>query len=96
MEINASALSRITQEQAWHYRVLPKSIDDREMVMYCDDTELLHGLSDELEILLGRRIALDPQPPATISQLLHQHYPKESGQHQFQKMTLATAAQEVL
>jgi len=89
MEINASALSRITHEQAWHYRVLPKSINDREMVMYCDDTELLHGLSDELEILLGRRIALDPQPSATISHLLHQHYPKESGQHQFQKMTLA-------
>ena len=57
--------------------------------MYCDDTELLHGLSDELEILLGRRIVLEPQPPATISRLLHAHYLKESGQHQFQKMTLA-------
>jgi len=89
MDINLSLLSSISKDQAWHYRVLVKSIDDKGMVVFCDDAEQGNGLADELEVVLGKRIVLDPHPAATISQLLHQHYPKESGQHQFQKMTLA-------
>ena len=89
MEISASSLHLVNREQAWHYRVLPGKENERDITFYCDDTISLNDLSEELEMVLGKNIVLNPQPAATISQLLHQHYPKESGQHQFQQMTLA-------
>lgn len=89
MDFNPSFLTALTKDQAWHYRVLPKSSDEMGLLLLCDETESISILADELEIVLGRRVMLDPLPATTISLLLNQHYPKENGQHQFQKMTLA-------
>lgn len=89
MDFSPAFLSALNKEQAWHYRVLPKSSGDNGLVLLCDDTENTGILTDELEIILGKRVTLDPQPVSIISLLLNQHYPKENGQHQFQKMTLA-------
>lgn len=89
MDFNPAFLNSLNKDQAWHYRVLPKLSEDNGLVLLCDDTENTNILADELEIILGKRITLDPQPASAISQLLNQHYPKENGQHQFQKMTLA-------
>lgn len=89
MDFNPSFLSAISKDQAWHYRVLPKSSNELDLVVLCDEAGQVNGLADELEIVLGKRIILEAHPAASISQLLNLHYPKESGQHQFQKMTLA-------
>lgn len=89
IDFNPIFLTAISKDQAWHYRVLPKSADDQSLVVLCDEAGQTNGLADELEIVLGRRVVLDPHPAASISQLLNLHYPKESGQHQFEKMTLA-------
>jgi len=89
MDDNLPIPSLISKDQAWHYRVVVKSGSAHEIVMHCDEGELYTGLADELEVVLGKRILLEPLPPASISKLLQQYYPKESGQHQFQKMTLA-------
>ncbi|CAM4115630.1 general secretion pathway protein E/type IV pilus assembly protein PilB [Pedobacter westerhofensis] len=89
MDFNPAYLNVFSKEQAWHYRILPKLNDDTGLILLCDESENIISLSDELEIVLGKRIILDPQPAATISQLLNLHYPKENGQHQFAKMTLA-------
>jgi len=89
MDFNPSFLSALSKEQAWHYRIVPKSSEGQGLVLLCDEMDNVNNLADELEIVLGKRIILDPLPAAEISILLHQHYPKENGQHQFAKMTLA-------
>lgn len=86
---NPAFLTAFNREQAWHYRVLPKLSDVNSLVLLCDETENTGVLADELEISLGKSITLDLIPAAIITQLLNLHYPKKSGQHQFQKMTLA-------
>lgn len=89
MEFNPDFLSALSKEQAWHYRILPKRLELNQLILFCDETAELSALKDELEIILGKRIITEPLPPAMITQLLNLHYPKASGQHQFQKMTLA-------
>jgi type IV pilus assembly protein PilB len=79
----------ITKEQAWHYRILPKGNHTSGLVLLCDENADISQLSDELEIVLGKKIILEQQSLATINMLLNKYYLKESGQHQFQKMTLA-------
>lgn len=89
MEFNLDFLGAISKEQAWHYRVLPKKLALNELILFCDETADLFVLKDELEIILGKSIVTEPLAPSMVSQLLNLHYPKASGQHQFQKMTLA-------
>lgn len=89
MDINPAFLNSFSKEQAWHYRILPKLSDHNGLVLLCDESDDIITLSDELEIVLGKQIILNPMPAAIISNLLSIHYPKENGQHQFAKMTLA-------
>ena len=89
MDYNPAFLSAISKEQAWHYRILPKSGDDNSLLLVGDEADDHIALTDELEIILGKRIVIDVLPAAAISTLLNQYYPKENGQHQFQQMTLA-------
>lgn len=79
----------ISKEQAWHYRILPKESNTVGLTLLCDENVDLGTLSDELEIVLGKNISLEPQPLTTISMLLNKHYLKENGQHQLHKMALA-------
>lgn len=89
MDFNPEFLSAFTKDQAWHYRALPKWSGSNALTLLCDETADTGSLEEELEIILGKEIKLEPTPTSMISNLLNQHYPKENGQHQFHKMTLA-------
>ncbi|MCD0487351.1 GspE/PulE family protein [Pedobacter sp. MC2016-14] len=88
-DFNTDALHAISREQAWHYRILPKASAGAELTLCCDEEVQPMLLKDELEVVLGKNIILEQLPAATISLLLHKHYQKENGQHQFQKMVSA-------
>lgn len=88
-EFDPIFINSVSKEQAWHYRILPKEVGSESMVLLCDAGTELELLSDELEILLGKRILLEQRSSEIISSLLHQHYFKENGQHQFQKTVTA-------
>jgi type IV pilus assembly protein PilB len=89
LNINQILTSAITKEQAWHYRILPKEGHEGQLVLICDEGTDLPALSDELEVVIGKNILLETAEVEIVSQLLNKYYPKESGQHQFQKMNLA-------
>lgn len=89
MDFNPAFINTISKEQAWHYRVLPRNVDELEIVLCCDETEDLDAMAQELEVIMGKRILTDVLPAVQITELLGLHYPKENGQHQFQQMTLA-------
>jgi type IV pilus assembly protein PilB len=71
----------LTKEQAWHYRVLPKSSSPGHIGLYCEDNADTFGLSAELEILLGLEVTLEPIPGADVARLLSKYYLKDTPGH---------------
>jgi len=68
----------LTKDQAWHYRVLPKSKAANRFILYCEDAADQYALSAELEILLGTDVSLEPIPAEQIARLLSKYYIKDN------------------
>lgn len=68
----------LAKDQAWHYRVLPKSKNQNTIGLYCDEDADQHNLSLELEILFGTEISLHPIPALHVSKLLSKYYIKDN------------------
>jgi len=71
----------LTKDQAWHYRVLPKSRDGAHFTLYCEEAADLNELGAELEILLGTGVKLEPIAAVQIARLLSKYYIKENAAH---------------
>lgn len=67
----------ISTEQAWHYRVFPFESERDVLKFYCDVDADLESLENELEVLLGKKISLEPTAYEILSKLLQQYYLKE-------------------
>lgn len=67
-------LQLLTTEQAWHYSVVPKAAHNGSLELLVDETRLVAGLAEELELLLGKRIVLHHTPPAAVRELLSRYY----------------------
>ncbi len=70
----------ISTKQAWHYRILPISVENQTLVCEVDETKVSPNLENELAILLNRRVKLCPQNPDLIQKGLSQHYYQEKQQ----------------
>lgn len=68
----------LTKDQAWHYRILPKSKNSGKLTLYCEDVADFDQLASELEILFGIAVQLEPIPSDDISRLLSKYYIKEN------------------
>ncbi|MET3981637.1 type IV pilus assembly protein PilB [Mucilaginibacter sp. UYP25] len=68
----------LSKDQAWHYRVLPKSRKDGGFVLYCAEHQEKHTLQDELEMVLGNTVELEQIPENEISKLLSKYYIEKS------------------
>jgi type IV pilus assembly protein PilB len=68
----------LSKEQAWHYRVLPKSRAGNSLDLYYDETADKEELCSELEISTGLSIQLVPLPAAQVSRLLSKYYLKDN------------------
>jgi len=67
-------MQRITPDQAWHYRIVPKSVSKTSMEVYADATSCSGDLRDELEILLNKKIMMHPTDAALIERTLTRFY----------------------
>lgn len=76
IELSTELQQLLTAEQAWHYRILPHSSNNGSITFWVDEGRSLNGLTDELEILLGKQIVLEKAPTDTVQQALAQHYRK--------------------
>ena len=76
--IRTDDLHWLTKDQAWHYKVLPKSRTADGLTLYCEDSADQAALLDELEILLGTTVKLESIADAQIAKLLSKYYLKES------------------
>lgn len=74
--IDAGLLQQITSGVAWHYRVVPFESEGSTLRLYCGEEVSQPDLSEELEVLLGKPVALHPLPEEELERLLVSSYRK--------------------
>lgn len=78
--VNNELKNVITIEQAWYYKIVPKSNQNESINLLIDNNNYDENLKTELEILLGKSVHLIKTPSETINKLLYSHYPQSSSQ----------------
>lgn len=64
----------INADQAWHYQVVPKSADNGTLAFYVSEEVMSSQLTDELEILFGKKIEVEQIDKDTIRKTLTRYY----------------------
>ncbi|RKN76841.1 GspE/PulE family protein [Ulvibacterium marinum] len=64
----------INSDLAHNYGIIPKEMDESAIDFFVDRSKLFDTLSDELELILGKKVKLYPTPPETIAKALSQFY----------------------
>jgi len=76
--LKADDLQLLTPEQAWHYRIIPKSRSENVLAFYADESYLSeNNIADELEMIFGKNILLEKKASDIIQQSLSRHYRKQ-------------------
>jgi len=75
--LSADLLHNLTNDQAWHYRILPQEKIGNRLRLYCSETADQNALKAELEVLTGLFIEFNPIPESQISKLLGKFYLKD-------------------
>lgn len=75
--ISADTVHQLSREEAWHYRILPKSTSAAESCFFCDELSDIQALHAELEIVFGKAIVLDAIPSTSVERLLSTYYFKD-------------------
>lgn len=78
--INPELKNSITLEQAWYYGIVPVAVGQGGLVFLCKHGSDTGTLSDELEIVLGKKVTLKTGAEGEVEQLLMSHYPKAGGE----------------
>lgn len=77
--LNVDLQQLLTTEQAWHYRIIPKSIAKDKIEFYADDNNFSAYLKDELEILLGKNVELERVSHELVQKTLGKYYLRTNG-----------------
>ena len=72
--LTAEMQQTISTDQAWHYHIVPKSMDDETFVFYADEDKMNSSLSDELEMIFGLTINIIPVSSEKINKTLGKYY----------------------
>ncbi len=96
IQLLSDQLHCLTKEQAWHYRILPKSKNASDLHLYCEDSANQNELAGELEVLFGLHIILTQLPNAHIARLLSRHYLKENAVEGKQKFHVSNHEDDFL
>lgn len=75
--LNTEVLQLITAEQAYLYRIIPTTFENNILFLLSDATT--NSLKQELEIILGKQVAIEQAPEKTITELLYKNYRKRAG-----------------
>jgi type IV pilus assembly protein PilB len=72
ISLRVDEMQMLTAEQAWHYRIIPKSKDNGVFSFYIDQKSFHPSIADELEMILGNTVSLE----ATSSEVIHKSLSK--------------------
>ncbi len=75
----------ITTEQAWHYNIIPKSVNNNTIEFYVDEELYLPSFTAELEMLLERNIQIETVSSDSIQKTLGKYYLKNTARKAIEK-----------
>ncbi len=67
----------INSDLAHNYGIIPKEKDESMITFFVDESKLFETLSDELELILGKKVRLYPAPSEKVVKALSQYYGRE-------------------
>ncbi len=79
LQLNPELKNTLTIEQAWYYGIVPFNSEQGIVTFLVKSASDWNGLKEELEIVLGKKINLQPEANEQIEQLLMQYYPRLNG-----------------
>jgi type IV pilus assembly protein PilB len=88
-KIAADVIGSITGKQAWQYRIVPFSKISGTVYYYLDAEYHNADLSDELELLTGKKVMLEPKSREELGDLLAKYYPNDQQDSRFQNFFYA-------
>jgi len=94
--LTSELLHLLSKDQAWHYRILPKTKQADALTLYCEDSVDENSLSAELEILFGHSVLLVHIAGEHISRLLSKYYLKDSAGESGASLTLSQDTDDLL
>ncbi len=74
--LNSELKNSITIDQAWYYKIVPKSLENDVLHLFIDYDNAHETISTELEIILGKSVSYEPVDKSEIEKLLQTNYPK--------------------
>jgi general secretion pathway protein E/type IV pilus assembly protein PilB len=74
ISLNIEQQHAITPQQAWHYNIIPKHALDSSLELYVSEDKLHSQLAEELEMLFGKPVKLEPASSAVIQKTLGKYY----------------------
>lgn len=74
VEIQSDILSHISPEQAWHYKIIPISLNDKDLSFFIAEDAINENIKAELEIQFNKRIYLEVKPADYILSALNSYY----------------------
>jgi len=86
LDIQVRDIQLLTADQAWHYRVIPKLME--ECILYYTDSPDNTWVAEELELLSGQTAKLERVDTDTLNHYLHKFYFREEQSITEQQETL--------
>lgn len=74
--IKTDILQLISVEQAWHYRIVPKEVSDKNIFFYADDNNIFQA-KEEIELIFNKEIFFEIVDVETIQRTLGKYYRKQ-------------------
>lgn len=82
-ELTTELKQMVTTDQAWHYHAIPHRKEGHRWEFFVSGTGVdVDELTNELQVILGKEVALLPVPEAWVVEQLSRHYPRDGrGDH---------------
>lgn len=75
--INEALIDSLSPEQARHYRMFPIKLFEETLTIGIDETGIITGIEDELEVILGLPVKIEKLKPELVDFVLEKYYPSE-------------------
>lgn len=97
LELSTEMIQTITSEQAWHYKILPKANCNGTLEFYYDQDGDSVSISEELEMLFGKKIDLQKIPSLVLNKSLSKYYlRKRDGSNDLGGTSLSEEKQQLI
>ena len=74
--IATEVLDRLSAAEAWEYRVIPCAFRGKVLVCYGEEGRDYTQVMEELEVLTGNTLVVEPMAPEAFRRLIHRCYRK--------------------